>query len=176
MRATGPTGGSGRPLRIRSTAVATAVATSAPIAPAGGVPTTRFASRMPAASATATASRSGTCRSAARRPSLIHTAAPPTVRNTGSDAAALVTPSASGSSPVSAAATRVPGASAPHGTVHSPSRATTAAASGRSPSASRIGAAITAPTPNPVTDSANGVSPSTTRSTTAGRGAPVAAT
>ena len=82
---------------------------------------------MPAARVTATATRSGACRSAARRPSLINTAAPPTARKTGSDATALVTPSASGSSPVSAAATSVPGASAPHGTVHSPSRATTAA-------------------------------------------------
>ena len=170
-----PAGGSGRPLRSRNTAMAAAVATSAPTAPAGGVPNTRLASRMPAASATATASRSGTCRSAARRPSLINTAAAPTVRNTGRDAAALVTPRVSGSRPVRAAATNVPGASAPHGTVHSPSRATTAADNGGSPSASRIGAAITGPTPNPVTDSANGVSPSTTSSTTAGRGAPVAA-
>src|SRR5215204_4944036 len=56
----------------------------------------------------------------------------------------------------------VPTPSAPHGTAHWPQLASTAALSGAKPAASRIGALMTTATPNPVTDSKKGATPTTT--------------
>ncbi len=56
----------------------------------------------------------------------------------------------------------VPTPSAPHGTAHCPQLASTAALSGEKPAASSIGALMTTATPNPVTDSKNGATPTTT--------------
>jgi hypothetical protein len=56
----------------------------------------------------------------------------------------------------------VPTPRAPHGTAHWPQLANTAALSGGNPAASRIGALMTTATPNPVTDSKKGATPTTT--------------
>src|SRR3712207_5226273 len=61
----------------------------------------------------------------------------------------------------------VPTPSAPHGTAHYPQLDKTAARSGENPAASKMGALITTATPNPVTDSKNGATPTTTPSANA---------
>src|SRR5829696_2944549 len=63
----------------------------------------------------------------------------------------------------------VPIPRAPHGTAHWPQLASTAALRGVNPAASRIGALITTATPNPVTDSKNGATPTTTPAASATR-------
>jgi hypothetical protein len=143
----------------------TATATRLPRAPASGVPTVRLASQMPAHSATATASSSGSRRTTADAPTPTASAAPPATRNPGSDSTAEATPSSWKPRPVSREATSVPGASTPQGTATNPSRASTAAWAGRKPIRRSNGVVTIAPTPKPVTDSTNGVTPRTTSST-----------
>jgi hypothetical protein len=55
----------------------------------------------------------------------------------------------------------VPTPRAPQGTAHWPQLERTAARSGENPAARSIGALITTATPNPVTDSKNGATPTT---------------
>src|SRR3712207_7953631 len=63
--------------------------------------------------------------------------------------------------PARSAPITVPTPRAPQGTAHWPQLASTAARSGENPAASSIGALITTATPNPVTDSKKGATPTT---------------
>src|SRR5918999_4336754 len=64
--------------------------------------------------------------------------------------------------PARSAPITVPTPSAPQGTAHWPQLASTAALKGVNPAASNMGALMTTATPNPVTDSKNGATPTTT--------------
>ena len=82
---------------------------------------------------------------------------------------AVAKPSSSTSNPASAAATVVPGPSAPHGTAMRPRRPRIADCRRVQPRWRRMGTPTVTPMPKPVTDSAKGTIPNTTSATPRGR-------
>src|SRR5699024_10196444 len=147
--------------RTLARASTTASASRLPSRPANGVPTTVLTAHTPPHNATTTTTSSGNTVTARRAPTPSSTAAPTEHKNTGSDNTAAYTPSCRNPTPLSFAATSVPGPSEPHGTITNPSSPRIAARAREKPNCTSSGTLITAPTPNPVTDSTIGTRPRT---------------